>query len=320
MKIFVLGKRESVVHWAEDGIAGFRAAGHDVRVGITRDPRLSRSIERLLLARWAGVPRAARIVRAIRRFSPDLILAIAPYHMPVPILEHVAGLSERAPFVGWVGDTFSAANAPAAALLDAVAYTDTGMLDLHRRFGWAAPATYLPHAANPRLDRGIADPGSRRREMVFVANPTPHRLALVSQIHTPMRLFGVGWTRLPAGGHEIHPRHVGIEELAMLYRSHSAVLNVRNEGNVLVGLNQRHFDPYLAATPVVSDDQADLARCFDPGTEVLVYRDAEELNDIHARVRWEPDFAATIGRMGRRRVLAEHTYEHRLAALVGLGR
>jgi spore maturation protein CgeB len=318
MKIFVLGKLGSVVHWAEDSIAAFQAAGHDVRFGVTRNPRLSPAIERLLLARWTGAPRAAGLVRAIRRFSPDLILAIVPYHMPLAILEHVAGLPGRPPFLGWIGDSFSIESAPAAALFDAVAYTDSGLLAAHRQFGWPTPAIYLPHAANPRLDRGIADPRSRHRDMVFVANPTPHRLALVSQIRTPVRLFGAGWTRLPPTGHEIHARHVGIDELASLYRSPLAVLNVRNENNVLAGLNQRHFDPYLAATPVVSDDQADVARCFDPATEILVYRNADELNDIYARLQREPDRAAAIGANGRRRVLAEHTYQHRLAALVRL--
>jgi spore maturation protein CgeB len=316
MKIFILGKRGSVVHWAEDSIAAFQAAGHDVRFGVTRDPRLSRSIERLLLARWAGVPRAARIVRAISRFAPDLILAIGPYPMPLPILEHVASMPGRPPFLGWVGDTFSPVSASAAALLDAVAYTDTGLLLAHHQLGWSTPATYLPHAANPRLDRGVADHGSRHHDMVFVANPTPHRRLLISGIQSPMRLFGIGWTPMLPANHQIHPRHVGIEELAAIYRSPTAVLNIRNEHNVLVGLNQRHFDPYLAATPVVSDDQADLARCFELGTEVLVYRDAEELNDIYARVRREPHHAAMIGEKGRRRVLHEHTYEHRLAALL----
>jgi spore maturation protein CgeB len=238
--------------------------------------------------------------------------------MPLPILEHVAALPGRPPFLGWVGDSFSTDSAAAAALFDAVAYTDSGMLAAHRQLGWSTPAVYLPHAANPRLDRGIADPGSRHRDMVFVANPTPHRLALVNQVRTPLRLFGVGWARLPPTGHEIHPHHVGIDELASLYRSPLAVLNVRNENNVLAGLNQRHFDPYLAATPVVSDDQADLARCFDPGTETLVYRDADELNDIYARLRREPEVAEAIGEKGRQRVLAEHTYQHRLAALAAL--
>jgi spore maturation protein CgeB len=318
MKIVVLGKLGSIVHWAEDSIAGFRAAGHDVRFGVTRNPRLNRSIERLLVARWTGAPRVARIMRTITRFEPDLILAVAPYHMPLAILRQVAALPGRPPLLGWVGDAFTAADAPAAALLDTVAYTDTGMLALHRQFGWPSPAIYLPHAANPRLDRGVADPLSRHRDMVFVANPTPHRRALVAQIQTPVRLFGIGWTQAPATAHVIQARHIGIEELGAIYRSATAVLNVRNEHNVLSGLNQRHFDPYLAATPVVSDDLADLPRCFDPGTEVLVYHDAAELNDLYARLRREPGFATTIGARGRQRVLAEHTYAHRLATLIGL--
>jgi spore maturation protein CgeB len=318
MKVFVLGKLGSIVHWAEDAIAGFRAVGHDVRFGVTRNPRLNRSIEHLLVARWTGAPRVARIVRAITRFSPDLILAIAPYHMPLAILEQVAALRGRPPLLGWVGDAFSDDDARAALLLDTVAYTDSGMLASHLQRGWPTPAVYLPHAANARLDRGIADPLSRHRDMVFVANPTPHRRALVDQILMPMQLFGAGWARSPVTVHAVQARHVGIDELGSIYRAATAVLNVRNEDNVLDGLNQRHFDPYLAATPVVSDDQADLARCFDPGTEVLVYRDAEALNDIYARLRREPDFAATIGERGRQRVLAEHTYAHRLAALVRL--
>jgi len=69
---------------------------------------------------------------------------------------------------------------------------------------------------------------------------------------------------------------------------------------------------------VLTDDQPDLARCFDLGREVLVYRDADELNDIHARLQREPGYAAAIGDRGRRRLLAEHTYAHRLDTLAKL--
>ncbi len=318
MKIFVLDKRGSVVHWAEDAIAGFRAAGHAVRFGVTRDPRLSRAVEQVLLARCLGVPRAAGICRAIRRFSPDLILAVGPYRMPPVILEQVAALPGRPPLVGWVGDRFSPAEGRAAALLDAVAYTDSGLVALHHTLRLGCRAAYLPHAANPRLDPGTAAPAARVPRLVFVANPTEHRRAVVAQVQAPMALYGPGWRRRSATHHEVHARLVGTRELAQIYRSYLAVLNVRNEHNVLAGLNQRHFDPYLAATPVLADDQPDLAGCFEIGREVLMYRDAAELNELYARLQHEPGYAAAIGARGRRRVLAEHTYAHRLETLVGL--
>jgi spore maturation protein CgeB len=318
MKIVVLGKRGSVVHWAEDAIAGFQAAGHDVRFGVTRDPFLHRNIERVLLARALGVPRAARIARAIRRFSPDLIIAVGPYGMPRAILERVAELPGRPPFLGWVGDLWSAAENGVAKYLDAIAYTDSGLLALHQDQKLPSRAIYLPHAANPHLDDGVPGPRDRLPRMVFVANPTRHRSALVEQIRTPMTLYGPGWKDVATASHEVHARRVGIPELKQIYRSHLAVLNIRHEDNVVAGLNQRHFDPYMASTPVVADNQLDLVRCFEPGREVLMYRDADELNDIYIRLRREPGDAAAIGERGRMRVLAEHTYVRRLEVLTNL--
>jgi spore maturation protein CgeB len=51
---------------------------------------------------------------------------------------------------------------------------------------------------------------------------------------------------------------------------------------------------------------------------MLVYRDVDELNDLYTRLRREPARAEAVGKSGRRRVLAEHTYGHRLAALARL--
>jgi spore maturation protein CgeB len=315
VKVFIVGKRGSVTHWAEDAVAGFETAGHEVRFGSTRNPGLHRSIERILLAGWAGAPRGARLGRAISRFAPDLILVITAYHTPLPILDHLASLPNRPPMLGWVGDRFSTDHQGVAALFDGVAYTDTGLLTLHQKLGFPCRATFLPHAANVRLYAPAHEAIPRRSDMVFVANPTEYRLALVSQIRTPLQLYGRGWVRLRGGCHQVHARRIGLEELTAVYRSHLAVLNVRNERNVMVGLNQRHFDPCLAGTPVVADNQDDLPLCFEPGREMLVYRDVDELNDLYVRLRRDPERAAAVGESGRRRVLAEHTYGHRLTAL-----
>ena len=189
MKVFVLGKRGSIGHWSEDAVAGFRAAGHDVRFGSTRAPWLNLTIEQWLLAPSLGAPRAALICRAIRRFAPDLILAVGAYRMPTVILEHIAALPGRPPLVGWVGDLFSAARGQMSGLFDAIAYTDSGLLAVHNELGLPTRAIYLPHAASLLLDDGGADPRARVPRMVFVANPTSHRRAVVSQLRSPITLY-----------------------------------------------------------------------------------------------------------------------------------
>lgn len=315
MKILIVGKVASVTHWLEDCGAAWRADGHDVRVAASRDPRIHSSIEAVLLARRFGAPLAAAIARRARRFAPDLIVAIGAYHIPIPVLEHLVGLPGRPPIVGWVGDLFSPGAKTAATLLDAVAYTDGGLLALHGRLGFAAPALYLPHAVDPHAAKPDLGSTVRQHRMVFIANPTDRRRQVVAQISSPISLYGPGWTSFLGVDHQIADRRVAPGELQALYGRHLAALNIRNEHNVLSGLNQRNFDPYLAETPVVTDAQGDLERCFEPGREVLVYRDVAELNDIHARLRREPAEAARIGRMGRARVLSEHTYPRRLERL-----
>jgi hypothetical protein len=76
MKVLLLGKTGSIMHWTEDVAADLRLAGHSVTVVPTRDPRLSKSLERALLSRAVGAPLAAHIVRKMRRLAPDLIVAI----------------------------------------------------------------------------------------------------------------------------------------------------------------------------------------------------------------------------------------------------
>ena len=118
----------------------------------------------------------------------------------------------------------------------------------------------------------------------------------------------------------VRDRRIGLKALAAVYRTHLGVLNIHSEIHVISGLNQRHFDPYHFCTPVISEAMDDLGSCFDDGSEVLIWHSIEELNDIYARLRREPETAKRIGEAGRRRVMAEHSYGRRLdqlAAAVG---
>jgi spore maturation protein CgeB len=310
LKLFLLGKRGSIVHWLEDAASAFAGAGHEVRVGITRRPWLNARLERAL-----AEPIGEAIARRVASFEPELILAIGAYHVPSAILARVAAVPGRAPLIGWVGDVFDdAAGAAAAGLCDAVGYTDSGLLARHKSLNFPSSALFLPHAVDPR---GAEPPvaSARRERMVFVANPTPARQAVVDAIASPIAVWGPSWRPSPNVRHEIHARRIAPTEARRVYRSHFAALNIRNEFNVLTGLNQRNFEPCLAGAALITDDQPDLGLCFEPGAEVWAWRDVDELNDLYARALRDTAGAAALGARGRARVLASHTYERRLDAL-----
>jgi spore maturation protein CgeB len=307
VKILVIGKRGSITHWLEDTVAALRAEHHTVRVGLVRRPWVAAGLEAAVVE-----PLAEALAKAAARFAPDLILAIGGFHVPEPFLRRLAARPGRPPIAGWVGDVFDETARETATLFDLVAYTDSGLLARHTSLGFPSRAMFLPHAAN----LAAAPPSQAPREprMVFVANATPGRRSVIEGIASPVSVYGPGWRRAPP--HDIHPGRAPHAAVAGLYARHLAALNVRNERNVLQGLNQRGFDPCLSATPLVTDDHGDLERCFDPGAEVLVWRNAAELNAAYERLRRSPDEARRIGERGRRRVLAEHGYNHRLVTLM----
>jgi spore maturation protein CgeB len=307
VKILIIGKRGSITHWLEDAVAALRAENHSVRVGVVRRPWMNARLETALVE-----PLADALAKAAARFAPDLILAVGGFHVPPTFLRCLAALPGRPPMAAWVGDVFDETACEAATLYDLVAYTDSGLLVRHANLGFASRSIFLPHAAN--LAAAPRAPAPRDPRMVFVANATPGRRSVIEGVASPVTVYGPGWRRAPP--HDIHPGRAPHAAVAGLYGRHLAALNVRNERNVLYGLNQRSFDPCLSATPLVTDDQGDLERCFDPGSEVLVWRDRGELNAAYERLRRSPDEARRIGEAGRRRVLAEHGYGHRLAALM----
>ncbi len=308
MRLFLLGRQGSVNHWLEDAARALSAEGHEVAKGFVRRPWIPAAAERKL-APATGEALARRIAAA----RPDLILAVGAFHVPRDVLEPVAALARRPALAGWVGDTFEAGVRPLADLYDVVGYTDSGLLARRGDLGLAAPALFLPHAADPSGDWPQA--ADRREEMVFVANPTPHRRAVVRQVRAPIALYGPGWKAGRDGPHHVRAGRTPAGALRALYGVHRTALNIRNELNVLSGLNQRSFDPALAGAAILSDAQADLPLCFEPGREVAVWRDVESLNALYDRSRREPAWATKLAERGRRRVLAEHTYAMRLRTL-----
>jgi hypothetical protein len=308
VKLALVGKAQSITHWLEDAAAAWRGDGHEVQLVITRRPWLAAPLETAL----AG-PIAGRIGATLAAFAPDLIIAIGAYHVPLALLAAIADLPGRPPLIGWVGDVFSQEAAALAALYDVVGYADSALLARHRDWGFDAAALYLPHAIDPHHLPPPPAFEARAPRMVFIGNPTPWRREVVGGIERSVALYGPGWRR--DGVHEVHPGRLTAARAPGILAAHRHALNIRNELNVLTGLNQRNFQPCAAGAALLTDDQPDLELCFDPGVEVLAWSDEAELNALYDRVLDDTAFAAGVAERGRARVLAHHAYGHRLATI-----
>jgi len=313
LRILLLGKRGSLVLWLENFHRACVQCGHRTHVFATNGDTLAS----WLRVKWQGRASMnadwmlARFKQALVTFQPDLIIAAGVFGIPLDYYRLLWALPHRPVIAGLIGDRFPSDSRERANYCDRLYFTDTQFFDAAEAAGFTASGRYLPLAVDPKL----FTPGqsSRNPELLFVASRTEFRESVVRDLAMSARIIGTDWSDLArAGFHRVQNGKISRAALIGLYQRHQAVLNIRNEANVEDGLNQRSFEPLACGAVVLNDDLADLPRCFEPGREILVYRDTDELNNLIHRLQQEPDFGARIAMAGRRRILAEHTYQHRV--------
>ena len=175
-------------------------------------------------------------------------------------------------------------------------------------------STHFPVAPDPRFAAHLG----------FLGNRLPDRerrveeFFLVAASLLPQRrmlLGGSGWhdKSLPANIQRLG--HVYTADHNAFNCSPRAVLNISRESMARYGFSPatRVFEAAGAAACLITDAWEGLELFFEPGREVLVAHDGDEVAD-HVRALDEAS-ARRIGCAAYRRVLAEHTYAHRAAQL-----
>ena len=174
------------------------------------------------------------------------------------------------------------------------------------------PETHHPVAADPDL---LCD-------LAFLGNRLPDREARVEELFlraaelAPDQRFllgGEGWGDKPMPR---NVRYIGHVPTAMHNRvncSAGMVININRASMADFGFSPptRVFEVAGAATCLLCDDWPGIADCFEPGSEILVVRSAEDV----AAALHEHDGRArrAIGERFHRRALRDHTYAFRAA-------
>jgi spore maturation protein CgeB len=194
------------------------------------------------------------------------------------------------------------------------AYRAAGARECVPIYNGLDPETHFPVAAEPRFE---ADLG-------LLANRLPDREARVEEFF----LFPAA--RLPQcrfllGGNGWHDKAKppNVKDLGHVYtRDHNAfnctpraVLNISRDSMARMGWSPatRVFEAAGAGACLITDEWAGIEDFFEPGREILVARDGDEVAAI--LIGLDAPRARAIGSAACRRALAEHTYAKRVELL-----
>jgi len=183
------------------------------------------------------------------------------------------------------------------------------------------PIYYLPEACNPLIHRAVG-PAATDPYLVIAGSMYPSRVRLLERLAAkgiPMAIYGGAFPRWigPTPLMALHRgRPVFGAEKAAVFRSAAAVLNTLHPAEV-EGMNARLFEATGSGAAVLSEFRPALPELFVPDEEVLAFRDFDELVSQAERLLADHALAARLGDAATARAHRDHTYERRVAAILG---
>lgn len=195
------------------------------------------------------------------------------------------------------------------------------VIDAYKTLG-AKDCVPIYNALDTDTHYPVNDHDGYRCDLAFLGNRLPDREARVEEFFlnaakaSPNHKFiigGSGWDDKPMPTNVKHVGHVYTRDHNAFNCTPKAVLNISRESMARYGFSPatRVFEAAGAAACIITDYWVGIDQFFEPGKEILVVRNGEEvaeyvaaLTDIKAR---------EIGEAAYRRVLSEHTYTHRAA-------
>jgi spore maturation protein CgeB len=197
------------------------------------------------------------------------------------------------------------------------AYTALGAQECVPIYNAVDPATHHPAPPDARFAADLA----------FLGHRLPDREARVEHFflqaaaELPQRQFllgGNGWEDKEMPGNVRYIGYVSTADHNAFNCTPKAVLNINRESMARYGFSPptRVFEVAGAGACLISDAWQGIELFLEPDREILVARDGAEVVEILRRLTGEQ--AQAIGQAARERILAEHTYSHRVAQVEAL--
>ena len=272
------------------------------------------------LSRLRRVGLRDRLARALASATPAVVLVLEGTQVDaemVASLRHGSG----AVWVNWFCDARRSAEdiRPFAAAYDAVFVADGATVEQLDTPG-NPPVHYLPAGCDPSIHRPMRARDRFRANVVFAGTATPHReRQLAELVEFGVAVWGPGWRRTKLRDY-CRGELLGHEDYIRAYAGASVAVNVACAEDVVgradPGASRRLFELAAIGAPQVVEEHPDIHRHFREGSEILVARTPAELRNLTAEALHDRAWAEQVAAGARQRALAEHTYMHRLAALM----
>ena len=264
------------------------------------------------------------MVRALRQTDPAIVLVLEGSQLPPELVAELKRES-RALWVNWFCDerrTHASHLRPRGGVRCRLRGRQRGGGERGDGRAFRRCATCL-RAAIPRSTDPCA-PGTSSAPTSSSRAPRPRTASGCSRSwwSSGSRVWGPGWRRTKLRDY-CRGELLDHGDYIRAYAGASVAVNVQcseaNDG-ADPGCNRRLFELAAIGVPQVVEDRPDIHRHFREGSEILVARSTADFKSLLAEALQDRAWSEQVAAGARQRALTEHTYMHRLAALLGAKR
>ncbi|HSB82306.1 MAG TPA: glycosyltransferase [Candidatus Methylomirabilis sp.] len=273
-----------------------------------------------------------RLRHAVRQQRPDLLLCAGGERILPETVEAARATGTRTAL--WTTDPVKPGD-PRIALaphFDLVFCAGTEMIEALRGSRLRKEPRWLPFACDPELHRplnlsseekssygcGIAFVGSLHPELY------PTRIAMLEALaEFDLGVWGPGGRDLPASSSirsKIRGEETRLEEWTRIYSASKILLcaHYGGPGPVCRQASPRVYEILACGGFLLCDNQPDVQVLFEDGRDLVIFRNLSELREKAFYYLDRDQERRGIAARGREKVLAAHTYQHRVAELMSM--
>jgi spore maturation protein CgeB len=271
-----------------------------------------------LLSRIRRIGVHDRLGRALSHTAPAIVLVLGGSQLG-PATVAAYRRESSAVWVNWFCDELRSRSAVGALApgYDVVFVAGSEVAEELESAGM--PAAYLPAGCDPSVHRPMRSRDQFRANVVFVGTASPHRERMLSELaEFGLAIWGPGWRKTKLRDY-CRGELLDHGDYVRAYAGASVAVNIHSEApgrDPDPGCNRRLFELAAIGVPQVVEDRRDLHWHFREGSEILVARTPAQLRGLTAEALQDRAWAEEVAAGARQRALTEHTYMHRMHALL----
>ena len=309
----------------------FTEMGHDADLFTYNDERISsrfpflRKIERAIVGK--------DLIKKISDFRPQFILVIKGDRIPLKIIREIKGKFQLPVANYWTDDPdaidVSQKISPA---YDYFFTNDPDAVQVHKESG-CPQARFLSFGFLPHLHKKIQLSEEEYKkygsDVCFAGTVSEGRIKVLEalsdfnlKVWSPRFVYSfkeeyqIEKNKLPSSSplySKFTDRAVWNEELVKVYNASKIVLNIHSPQTVPI---MRDFEVTGCGAFLMTDDARSLETMFNPGEEIIFYKNIQELKDLVKFYLSHSSEREEIARKGNLRAHQDHTYAKRMEELI----